>query len=91
MPEFRAGQALSAAAQRRGMRHLFVAAALVGVALIITFGVATMLQGLATSRREPMPEPIAEPPPATAPAPRARPESGRALIVSRRISTSTEE
>lgn len=72
------------------MRHLIVAAALVGVALTITFGVATMLQGLATSRREPMPEPIAEPPPTTAPAPRAR-ESGRALIVSRRTSTSTEE
>ena len=73
------------------MRHLIVAAVLVGVALTITFGVANVLQGLATSRREVMPEPIAEPPPAPAPVGRPRPESGRALIVSRRTSTSTEE
>ena len=35
------------------MRHLFVATAFVLVALLITFGTASVLQGVATARKNP--------------------------------------
>lgn len=43
------------------MRHMFVAAAFILVALVITFGTASVLQGIATARRDPgiSPDPTA--------------------------------
>jgi hypothetical protein len=63
------------------MRHLFIAAALLLAAFIVTLGAASLLENMA-NRPEPVTEPFL---PGTAPPPKAIPEQGRSLsIVTRR-------
>ncbi len=68
------------------MRHVFVATAFVLVALVITFGTASVLQGIATARRAPVAHPdpavVAEPL-KTTPA-KARSEQARQAILAAR-------
>lgn len=74
------------------MRHLFVATALVVTALTITFGVASVLQGVATARREVIPEPISVGEPARLPSTRPGPaEQGRRVVLVSRRGASVEE
>jgi len=66
------------------MRHLLVAAALLLAALIVTLGAATVLENIATSRREPAAEPYvpgAPAPPLSSPMVRKPPppEQSRSL------------
>ncbi len=71
------------------MRHLFVAAAFVLVALMITFGTASVLQSIATARRDPgvSPDPTLAEPVKTVPAKVRQSEQARqAILAARRAS-----
>ena len=66
------------------MRHLIAGAVLVLIALVVTFGVATMLQDMATSRSSSNDEYV--PPPIQAPGAKPKPgESARVFMMSRRM------
>ncbi len=67
------------------MRHLLVAAALLLAALIVTLGVATVLENIATSRQEPETEPYipgAPPPPPSSPMVRKPPPPAQSRSLS---------
>ena len=70
------------------MRHLLVASAFILVALVITFGTASVLQGIATARRDPgiSPDPTAvvADPAKTSPAKLKASEQARQAILAAR-------
>ncbi|MFI5003017.1 MAG: hypothetical protein ACHQK9_24280 [Reyranellales bacterium] len=68
------------------MRHLLVTAALILVALVVTFGTASVLQGIATARKDTntMPEPVIAQPAKTGPTKLRPSEQGRQVIFAAR-------
>ncbi len=66
------------------MRHIIAGAVLVAIALAVTFGIATVLQDMATSHKAP---PVVYTPPAlNGPGGKSKPgENARVLMVSRRM------
>jgi hypothetical protein len=70
------------------MRHLFVAAAFILVALMITFGTASVLQGIATARKDPgnNPDPTLAEPVKTSPGKLKPSEQARQAILAARAS-----
>jgi hypothetical protein len=72
------------------MRQLMVGAALLVSALVVTFATASILQGMAVSKRTIVAEPFAveriAPAAATATrAPRSEPIGGRSLVLAKRV------
>jgi hypothetical protein len=68
------------------MRHVFVATAFVLIALVITFGTASVLQEIATARRVPAtnPEPAVVAEPVKTTPVKARSEQARQAILAAR-------
>jgi uncharacterized protein YcfJ len=67
------------------MRHILAGAILIGVALAVTMGVATVLQDMATARN-PSPEQEYVPPPLRTTTTKTKPgEKSRSVMLSRRL------